>query len=155
MTRSTVISTESAISLPADMQQDDPKAWIRVICQAISIPNGQPLAMAKQAIRIFPTEGMILHLACLAALVEQKPKEFPSLQRRLHRHFEPLKADHLLMAVYHAQSGQWTLAALTLEKYDLSRTLALRVANVFWEGIKVGGWIRLGWRRFIGVACIR
>ncbi|MBF0179014.1 MAG: DEAD/DEAH box helicase family protein [Magnetococcales bacterium] len=134
------IDPERVISV--DPQQEDPDAWIACIRLAISPRGDQALAIAKQALRRFPTDAMLLHLGCLAALVEQKPKEFPPLQHRLLRTYQPLPADHLLTAIHHAQCGQWSLASITLSQNRLSFAIALRHARTFWQGIPVQGWIK-------------
>ncbi|MEO5334563.1 MAG: SNF2-related protein [Magnetococcus sp. YQC-5] len=122
---------------------NDVDGWIVAIRHALSLPDGQPLSLAKRALQVFPNEAMILHLAGLAALVEKKPKEYPPLNKRLLRYYSPILADHLLMAIFHAQSGHWSSASAILEKHGLVKTRALRVAEVFWKGCKRVAWTRV------------
>lgn len=122
--------------------QNDLEEWIVAIERALSAPNRQPLSVAKQALRLFPDEPMVLHLAGLAALLEKKPKEYLSLDKRLRRHYDPVLADHLLMAIYHAQSGRWSLAATTLQKHRLTKVRASQVASVFWKHCNKLSWTR-------------
>ena len=116
--------------------------WRWAIARAISAPDGQPLAVAKQALQHFPNEGWILHLAGLAALVEQKPKEYLPINKRMMRYYDSTPADHLLMAVFHAQSGHWSSASAILEKNGLTKAVALNTATRYWKGCDQGAWIR-------------
>ncbi len=132
--------TPSTDSPPTDLPSDDPNAWLRFLAQSIVPVDGHALAIAKRALRLFPAVPEILHLACLAALVEQKPKEFLNFQKRLLHQFTPMLADHLLMAIYHAQVGRWATAALTLKQHGLHKRRALHLANTFWSDINIMGW---------------
>ena len=64
-----------AVDSTSSETPNDVDGWLFAIRHALSMSDGQPLALAKRALQVFPNEAMILHLAGLAALVEKKPKE--------------------------------------------------------------------------------
>ncbi|MBF0096965.1 MAG: DEAD/DEAH box helicase family protein [Magnetococcales bacterium] len=142
MTPREPVSPEAADATLSEIP-NDVDGWLIAIRHALSVSDGRPLALAKRALQVFPNDAAILHLAGLAALAEKKPKDFLPLNKRLLRYYSPLLADHLLMAIFHAQSGHWSSAAAVLEKHGLVEKRALRVAEVFWKGCRRVAWTRL------------
>lgn len=128
-------------SHPTDLPQDDPDPWVQYLRRSIVPSGSRAVAIAKRAVHLFPDTAEILHLACLAALVEQRPKEYLHFLNSLQDRYNLLLADYLLLAIYQAQKGHWPKAALTLKQHGLNKRRALQIATGFWSDVNCTEWV--------------
>ncbi|MBF0141427.1 MAG: hypothetical protein HQL74_14245 [Magnetococcales bacterium] len=119
-----------------------PVSFKHEIRQAISKTSGQALAIAKQALKFFPDDAWFLRMAGLAALVEQKPDEYLPINEYLMRKQNAIPSDHLLMAVFYAQTSNWSDASAIIKKHGFSRKNAEQIATRYWRGCNLVSWIK-------------
>ncbi|MBF0448851.1 MAG: DEAD/DEAH box helicase family protein [Magnetococcales bacterium] len=98
---------------------EDARAWAEILLDAFDSRKADPLKLAEQALKAHPTDGEILHLVSLAALLEEKPDACLRYQKRMAKRFVPNERDHLLLAIAAAQKNRWTGAIHIALKEDL------------------------------------
>jgi hypothetical protein len=109
------------------------RAWPLRLYQAIAERSPDLLRLAEQAVKDCPGEPLLLNLASLAALLEERPDRCLLYQKRVCKRFVPNQGDHLLRALALAQKGRHGQAAAILKRYGLNSTMA---AN---------SWLPAGW----------
>ena len=76
-----------------------------------------PLKLVKPVLLSYPTDPDVLILAALAALLEERPDQSLTYQKRLKRRYAPSHAVHLLHALALAQKRLWPQAARIMDQH--------------------------------------
>ena len=76
--------------------------------------------MVKPLLVSYPADPELLILAALAALLEDRPDQSLTYQKRLKRRYVPSHAGHLLHALAMAQKRMWPQAARIVDQYFFS-----------------------------------
>jgi superfamily II DNA or RNA helicase len=76
-----------------------------------------PLSAVKPLLLSYPTDPDMLILAALAALLEERPDQSLTYQKRLKRRYFPSPAVHLLHALALAQKRLWPQAARIMDQH--------------------------------------
>ena len=80
----------------------------------------EPLSVVKPLLVSYPADPELLILAALAALIEERPDQSLTYQKRLKRRYVPTHAFHLLHALALAQKRLWPQAARIMDQYFFS-----------------------------------
>ena len=80
----------------------------------------EPLSVVKPLLLSYPADPELLILAALAALLEGRPDQSLTYQKRLKRRYVPTHALHLLHALALAQKRLWPQAARIMDQYFFS-----------------------------------
>ena len=80
----------------------------------------EPLSVVKPLLVSYPADPELLILAALAALLEDRPDQSLTYQKRLKRRYVPSQAAHLLHALALAQKRMWPQAARIVDQYFFS-----------------------------------
>ncbi len=127
----------------ANEEPEDAREWAERLLNAFEAREANPLSLAEEALKSHPTDGEILNLTALAALLEEKPDACLRYQKRLAKRFIPNARDHLLRAIASAQKGRWGGAQQIAIKENLNNWMP----STYYHGCPnlgrwVAGWIR-------------
>ena len=129
-----------SLPLPAMETTDEQERWIEALYDAFDNPGSGPLEVAEEALRACPGNSIMLSLASVAALLEERPDRCLIFLKRLSKRYVPNPSYHLLRALALAQKRRFTPAAALLESYGLNYfPLALRF---FPGGPPLASWLR-------------
>ena len=109
-----------SVSLPVMETSDEQERWIEALYDAFGDPGSHPLEVAEKALRACPGDAIMLNLASVAALLEERPERCLVFLKRLSKRYVPGRSVYLLRALALAQQGRFTLAATLLERYGLN-----------------------------------
>jgi len=93
------------------------KSTVERILEHINNRLPNPLSVVKPALIENPTDPEVLILAALAALLEERPDQSLTYQKRLKRRYVPSPAVHLLHALALAQKRLWPQAARIMDQH--------------------------------------
>ncbi len=128
-----------SVSWPESETTDEQERWFEALYDAFGDPGSNPLEVAEQALRACPGDPIMLKLASLAALLEERPERCLVFLKRVSKRYVPNGSDHLLRALALAQQRRFTLAATLLERYGLGHS---RQAMPFFPGgPALGSWL--------------
>ena len=128
-----------SVPLPEMETTDEQERWIEALYDAFGDPGSHPLEVAEKALRACPRDAVMLNLASVAALLEERPERCLVFLKRLSKRYLPNRSDHLLRALALAQQGRFSLAATLLERYGLNHfPLAMRF---FSGGPTLASWL--------------
>jgi len=94
-----------------------PEEWQEEIMDAIAEQTGKALDLAVKAVDAYPTDGVLLHLAGLAAAFEEQPDRALSYLKRLHKRYVPNLGSKACEAIALAQKGRWPIARSIVEAH--------------------------------------
>lgn len=131
------------------MQQEDSQydrlscyEWRDRIDSRLGSRSANPLRAAREALKRYPDDGPMLHLAAFAALVEEQPDQALRYLKKLGRLFRPQPGLHIGRALALAQSGKWPQARSLLESLGIPerrlRAFCPRGVDRKW----LDGWLR-------------
>ncbi|MFZ0258194.1 MAG: SNF2-related protein [Gammaproteobacteria bacterium] len=118
----------------------DARGWIEAIYAAFASQDTDPLTVADQAVRDCPDDGNLLHLAAIAALVDERPDRCLRYLKRYSKRFYTDRRDQLLRALALAQQGRMAAAYAILEQAHLHHFYA--AWPWFAGGPPLEGWFR-------------
>lgn len=125
----------------------DARDWMEAIYAAFASLSSKPLTVADQAVRDCPGNGRLLHLAAIAALVDERPDRCLRYLKRYNKRFYPDQRDQLLRALALAQQGRSAAAYALLEQIHLNRFYA--AWRYFEGGPPLEGWFRKEFTRIL------
>lgn len=103
-----------------DATPADARGWAEAIYAALGRQDADPLSVADQAVRDFPFDGNLLHLAAIVALVKERPDRCLRYLKRYSKRFHTDERDQLLHALALAQQGRIPIAYQILEQAHLT-----------------------------------
>nr|MBS0019194.1 DEAD/DEAH box helicase [Gammaproteobacteria bacterium] len=123
-----------------DKTPQDARGWIAAIHAAFASQDTDPLTVADQAVRDCPDDGRLLHLAAIAALMDERPERCLRYLKRYSKRFYTDRRDQLLRALALAQQGRIPAAYAILEQAHLQHFYA--AWQWFAGGPPLEGWFR-------------
>ena len=136
-----------SLLLPEMETTDEQERWIEALYHAFDNPGSGPLEVAEEALRACPGDLIMLNLASVAALLEERPDRCLIFLKRLSKRCLPNQSNHLLRALALAQKGRFKPAATLLRRHGLDHfSLALLY---FPGGRPLASWLR-SWLNRIG-----
>lgn len=116
----------------------DAGSWQDALYGAFAENRKNPLQLAEQALKDCPKDSIILHLAAIAALLEERPERCLRYLKRLSKTYIPTDRDELLRALAVAQQGHWSIAEDILKQHGFDNfQIAFRSF--------AGGWALRNW----------
>src|SRR2546425_612891 len=94
--------------------------WLEELYSYVQKGGKQPVRLAIQALNAYPTNGELLLVTALAALIEERPDQSLRYQKRFSKHFLPSVDLLLLQALTWAQQSRWGQADRLIKENGLN-----------------------------------
>ncbi len=117
--RTRLVETTPLLDLP-DAERTSRGEWADRIRVALAKRSSHAFEIADDALRAWPADAEILLLAALTALAGNQPDRALRLLKRYGKRYVPGKLVSLLMALTHAQQGQFSQAWTILAAEELT-----------------------------------